>query len=70
MLEMFDLNYVRSRYEKIVKISYIYLTPLRDAKCALVFAARFSALNRAIFDYLINNHFKYTVFDYLINSQI
>ena len=32
--------------------------------------ATFFGLNKAIFDYLINSQFKYTVFDYLIKSQI
>ena len=41
-----------------------------DAKCAPVFAVRYPALGKAIFDYLLNSQFKYTVFDCLINSQI
>ena len=47
------------------KMNYIW-----GAKCAKIFALRFFALNKAIFDYLINSQFKCTVFDYLINSQI
>ena len=38
-------------------------------KCAPVFAVRFFALSKVIFDYLKNRQFKYTVFDYLLNSQ-
>ena len=40
-----------------------------DAKCTLVFAVRFSPLNKLIFDYLIKSQFKYTVCDYLLNGQ-
>ena len=44
--------------------------PLWGAKCAKIFALHFLALNKAIFDYLLNSQLKCTVFDYLINSQI
>ena len=39
-----------------------------EAKCAPSFALRFSALNKEIFDYLINRQFKFIVFDYLSNK--
>ena len=37
------------------------------AKCESGFAVGFPALNKVIFDFLINGQFKYTVCDYLLN---
>ena len=48
---------------------YAALPCIKVVKCASVFAVRFSALRKVIFEYFINSQFKYTVFDYLINNQ-
>ena len=37
--------------------------------CFSFFFVRFSALNKVIFNYLINSQFKCSVFDYLLNGQ-
>ena len=57
--------YEKCRYDKPLVFRFCSVCV---AKCAIVFAVRFTALGKVIFDYLINSQFKYTVFGYISNS--
>ena len=58
---------VSIRIQPLKKCRNCKVKELWDAKCAPVFAVRFFALSKAIFDYLISSQFK-SVNDYLFNK--